>query len=145
MTSPRDDAAQHAAAVRDRNKVLSGDQLDQILHARVDRDRTVMDAARDLGEQHVSGLFGRVPEQQAQKIALGDRADVAPLGAQDRNGGKTALKHPVERRSDRIGVVNINYFSLRLEKKRYVHMRYLSAARSRPLYYPARIGRPILS
>ena len=66
-----------------RNKVLSGDQLDQILHARVDRDRTVMDAARDLGEQHVSGLFGRVPEQQAQKIALGDRADVAPLGAQD--------------------------------------------------------------
>ena len=48
-------------------------------------------------------------------------------------------------RPDRIGVVNINYFSLRLEKKRYVHMRYLSAARSRPLYYPARIGRLILS
>lgn len=33
--APRDDAAQHAAAVRDRNKVLSGDQLDQILNARV--------------------------------------------------------------------------------------------------------------
>ena len=40
--APRDDAAQHAAAVRDRNKVLSGDQLDQILNARVDRDRTGM-------------------------------------------------------------------------------------------------------
>ena len=80
-----------------------------------------------------------------RRVTSESSADVAPLGAQDRNGGKTALKHPVERRSDRIGVVNINYFSLRLEKKRYVHMRYLSAARSRPLYYPARIGRPILS
>ena len=34
--------------------------------------------------------------------------------------------------SYKVGIVNIDHFSLWLEKKGYVHMRYLTAARSRP-------------
>ncbi len=61
-------------------------------------------------------------EMIQRSILLGD----------DRNGGKAAFRHAFQRTADRVGIVNIDHFGLWLEKKGYVHMRYLTAARSRP-------------
>ena len=106
--------------------------LDKVLHVRVNRAGAVMHAAIDLGERHILGLLERVLQKQTEKIALGDGADIAALLGDDRNGGKAAFRHAFQRTADRVGIVNIDHFGLWLEKKGYVHMRYLTAARSRP-------------
>ena len=95
--APRDNAAEHPAPVGHRHKVLHCHQVYHILHAHVNIDRAVPHAPLHLTDRHPVQLLRAVVQEQPQKVAFGDRADIFPLGADHRDRGKAAFQHIVQR------------------------------------------------